>query len=496
MSNSTLAGLLLATAFPADLLPLVSRAQPLLHQLGQLLHDFRMQPVTPQSTLAFEAALQQHLRSLGLAVLDYAFNSLEPDDPAASPDRFGAAGTTYRRRNLKSPNTIGTLFGTLELRRLLYEPLGSGPCAFPLEQRLGIVAGNATPALAQCVGELTASQTQRAVLRCLEQDHDVSWSCATLRKVTWEVSGALARYREAAQVRQVLEWLQQAQKSRGRHLPVLAVGRDGVNAPVVEDGPYKEAAVATVTVFDRGGKRLGTVYLGRMPQEKQQTLSQQLTSLLRAVLEQWQGARPRLAYIADAGWCMADYFLRVLRKMEDPQRPGHRLSWERVLDYFHAAGYITKLAEAIFGAGGPAQQWARRMRHLLKENRGARRVLQAAAYQRNRQQLAGERLAAFAGAYAYLQKRGKYMDYARYGRLGVPKGSGITEAACKIVVTQRLKQSGMRWKVPGGQVILDLRVLCLSGVYHQAFCRYMRSQTEKLGHTSTWCAAEKQRRSA
>jgi hypothetical protein len=51
-------------------------------------------------------------------------------------------------------------------------------------------------------------------------------------------------------------------------------------------------------------------------------------------------------------------------------------------------------------------------------------------------------------------------------------GSGITEAACKTVFTQRLKRSGMSWTISGGQVILDLRVIWLSGVrFTSAHCR-------------------------
>ncbi|MBO9482778.1 hypothetical protein [Salinisphaera sp. G21_0] len=38
-------------------------------------------------------------------------------------------------------------------------------------------------------------------------------------------------------------------------------------------------------------------------------------------------------------------------------------------------------------------------------------------------------------------------------------GSGVIEAACKTLVTQRMKCSGMRWRNPGGQVILTLRSL-------------------------------------
>jgi hypothetical protein len=62
-------------------------------------------------------------------------------------------------------------------------------------------------------------------------------------------------------------------------------------------------------------------------------------------------------------------------------------------------------------------------------------------------------------AYNYLSSRMQLMDYAAYRRRGLAIGSGITEAACKTVFTQRFKQSGMKWSLEGGQVIVDLRVI-------------------------------------
>jgi hypothetical protein len=53
------------------------------------------------------------------------------------------------------------------------------------------------------------------------------------------------------------------------------------------------------------------------------------------------------------------------------------------------------------------------------------------------------------------------MDYEGYRRRGLPIGSGVTEAACKTVFTQRFKRSGMRWGRASGQVLLDLRVWCI-----------------------------------
>ena len=69
------------------------------------------------------------------------------------------------------------------------------------------------------------------------------------------------------------------------------------------------------------------------------------------------------------------------------------------------------------------------------------------------------------------------MAYWRYQGVGLPIGSGVTEAACKTVFTQRLKQSGMRWEVPGGQVVVTLRVVLLSGVWESAVARMLASQT-------------------
>jgi len=57
------------------------------------------------------------------------------------------------------------------------------------------------------------------------------------------------------------------------------------------------------------------------------------------------------------------------------------------------------------------------------------------------------------------------MRYQTYRRQHLPIGSGITEAACKIVFTQRLKRLGMAWTKEGGQVILDLWVIWLSSVW-------------------------------
>jgi hypothetical protein len=96
-------------------------------------------------------------------------------------------------------------------------------------------------------------------------------------------------------------------------------------------------------------------------------------------------------------------------------------------------------------------------------------VLWSAAQMRSRHGLAKSRRKAFQQACNFLRKRTKHMQYAWFRGQGLPLGSGITEAACKTVFTQRLKLSGMRWGKPGAQVILNLRVCLLSGIWDETY---------------------------
>ena len=157
----------------------------------------------------------------------------------------------------------------------------------------------------------------------------------------------MAPHRHAAQVDQVVKWLAQALASPGHFRPTLAVGRDGIFVPI-RHGGGQEGAAGTVSVLNRQGKRLGTVYLGHMPESGQGTLTTQLSDLLEAILTQVDSHRLRLVYVTDEGYHPSDYYHRVLKPMIDPRRPWRPLEWRRIVDYYHACGYVQQLADTIF----------------------------------------------------------------------------------------------------------------------------------------------------
>jgi len=275
----------------------------------------------------------------------------------------------------------------------------------------------------------------------------------------------------------LLSWLAQARQSRGRRRVVLAVGRDGVMLPLRNAEHYQEGGVATLSVYDRRGRRVGTVYLGEMPQAKQVTLSAELTALVRGVLAGWEGPLPRLLYLTDAGYHQTTYFEEVLRPMEDPRRAGQRLQWLWIVDYYHAAGYVSQLAQVLFRQEEVRQAWARRMRRLLRDkDRGVIRVLHSAAQYYGRKTWSKAQEKEYEEAYNYLLAHSQEMQYSAYRRAGLPIGSGVTEAGCKVVFTQRFKQSGMTWGLEGGEVILRLRLAVLSGVWDEVYRQFLDHQ--------------------
>lgn len=443
--------------------------------------------------MKFERTLAGEVRELGRAAAEFAYNHLEPEQPQQLPHYLHYEAGDYRRLNHKTPNRdVATPFGKITLWRHGYRYIQrdtAEPTIFPLEIQMGLIEG-ATPALAGIAAKALAEAgaTQEVVLARLREQHAVEWGVKKLRAVAENVSAGMEPFRREHQARAIVAWLQEAYASTAtRHpiasaagcprRPALVLGRDGITLCTSPHSFFEVATTATLSVYDRQGKRRGTVYLAYSPELGQQTMTDELTALLEEVLRQWEGPLPRLAYVTDAGANETQYYRKVLRKLRHP-RTGKRLVWQWIVDYYHASQRITTMAEALFGSGREAATWAAKMRKLLKKPNGPFRVLHSAAALRSRLSMSARARREFQKAYAYLRDRTRHMQYADFRAQRLPIGSGVTEAACKTVFTQRLKLSGMRWSRGGAQVILNLRVTLLSGVWDSVYQTLITSCNE------------------
>jgi len=252
----------------------------------------------------------------------------------------------------------------------------------------------------------------------------------------------------------------------------MAVSLDGVMAPMKDgqrhakrtqaraqgkspSGPagYQEVGCATVSSYDRYGERLCTRRMARMPETNKATLKHQLTAEVMGALIQ----RPdlRVVKVADGASDNWSYL-------------GETLPFgEEVRDFYHAAEHLGAALGAAYGEGtAPYQARMETLRTVLRDApHGVDTVMGALGRLRTRY----PRRQAIHKALAYFREHRHRMRYADLRARNLPIGSGVVEAACKTLVSQRLKRSGMRWRTAGGQAILTFRALCQSERFARAW---------------------------
>jgi hypothetical protein len=128
-----------------------------------------------------------------------------------------------------------------------------------------------------------------------------------------------------------------------------------------------------------------------------------------------------------------------------------------ILDFYHAAEYLGEWSKVLHAdeseAGRVAGEWCHRLKHeggavVLAELRKLDVSGRGAAVQEAHRVLL-----------VYFGNQVHRMDYPRYRARGWLIGSGPVESACKQVVGQRMKGSGMRWGEAGADAVCHLRAL-------------------------------------
>jgi len=172
-----------------------------------------------------------------------------------------------------------------------------------------------------------------------------------------------------------------------------------------------------------------------------------------------------------------------------------------IVDFYHACDHLKNGCDAAWGessARGKAE--FERLKTLLKEaDHGADQVIRVLKYQRGRAR--GHKRERLDAELTYFRNQRPRMHYAEYTcptsrasaglRRGLPIASGVIEATCKTLVTQRtphhpppawrcqravgrwvrVKRSGMAWTMRGGQATrsVTLRSLIQSDRWSSAW---------------------------
>jgi len=234
----------------------------------------------------------------------------------------------------------------------------------------------------------------------------------------------------------------------------VAIGLDGTCMLLCESG-WREAMVGTISLYDALGERQHTIYIGATPEYGKQKFLERLEREIGQTKERY----PEAKYLGIADGAETNW--KFLNQHTQTQ----------ILDFYHASGYLGIVAEVLY-PNQPAQQkeWLKQSCHDLKHEEGTAEKLHAQMLELMEQKdLSKSQKENLQSSITYYNNHQHQMNYAQLRQKNYPIGSGVTEAACKTLIKQRLCCSGMRWKEKGASVILSLRALVLTSTRWEQF---------------------------
>jgi hypothetical protein len=356
--------------------------------------------------------------------------------------------------------TLVSLLGPLSLERHYYHCAACGQGFCPWDGVLGVTAAALSPAAAEvaCIAGVQTSFAEAsekvvprlAGLRLAESTVERTTEAAGLRLAAAQTAGqSLGPPQEWA-------WHKDCE---GKTVAYVAVDATGVPQQG-EEGTQAESRMANVAVIYNpvpdAPERWADPAGGREPAwQARYVASLEKVAELGATVQQ-QGMAvgmeraERWLALSDGGRGLEGFLRTYCPRGETV-----------ILDFYHAAEYLSDLAQAWHGADASAaealgQQWC----HQLKPQ-GGPAVLATLQDLELRGRSATAR-ACYQATVRYVENHLHRMDYPTYRAKGWQIGSGPVESACKRVVGQRLKGAGMRWGEEGAEAVCRLRALFLS----------------------------------
>lgn len=423
-----------------------------LEALREFLQTHHMKDKTgPRAFAEFERELHERLMAFERDVVASEMARFDADAEAVVIE-----GKTYRRV-LRQAQTYTTSAGDVVVERNLFKDRSDdeGRCVSPMELSLGIIGDFWTPRAAQQALWVVSQMTPKKSAELFERVGNMEPSKSSLDRLPKLLAERWEGRREEFELalREGLEIPEGAVS--------ITVSLDGVLAPIegakspaevraaaasegrLSKGPagYREVGCATVAFCDEKGDLLGAVRMARAPESKKATLKESLEREVSAIL----AARPdlRLMKVADGA---ADNW-----EFLDSKLP----AGEEALDFYHATEHLHAVIGDVYGDGTHEARFRyETLRETLRdEPDGPDKVIRALKHLAVKH----PRKTVVARELKYFRKHRHRMRYAELKAAGFMIGSGVVEAACKTLVTQRLKQSGMRWSPGGAQAVLTPR---------------------------------------
>jgi len=392
------------------------------------------------SMLEMENNIQDEVNRVGQLATAEALKTFDTD---GSPIIISKTKLTARKE--PASQHYETPYGRVQIDRYLYQSNEGGYTYCPLEDGARIIL-TSTPRFAQIVSGKYSRLHGSGVTKDLFETSRRTISDRYVHKLSESV-GIIAQLKE-----DVWEY---ALPELEAPVASIGIGIDGTYILIKEEG-WREAMCGTIALYDKKGNRLHTAYIAASPEYGKQKFQEKMTREIDRVKEKFPKALTvGLGDGAKHNWTF-------LEQHTD----------EQVLDFWHASQYVHKAADAYWGGSAKWKDdkdaWLENWHHTLKhDSRGAKKLL--SELKRLKSELSGTKSETVQASIAYIENHLSLMNYGSCVVRCLPIGSGVTEAACKMVVKARCSISGAGWSHDGVGLVLTLRALNLSEGHWDSF---------------------------
>lgn len=416
----------------------------------------------------------------------------QPETIQAPARREGGCG--HRQRLVSQrPKQVLTLLGTITIHRAYYQCLnpaagqtsrGTRRCTHgetPADALWGIERRRTSAGVQQAVSYLGASLTLKETAAAFSRLFPLQMSARQALALMQPVGEALAA---AEQVQVNRLWAEATQARTALHeqtgwaaseLDRLYILLDGVLArlrrasvpmePDEQQRPgdvYREIKVGAVFTAQRGRERselapgawVDAPVEGSLHYVAQRSAWGDFGRRLYALALEGglQRAKQVVALGDGAPW--------LWRLVEE-----HFPEAVQIVDVWHAQEHVWEVAHAVFGRATPqGVAWAKQGCTWLVQGEIETLVRSIAALPAVAPP-PGQSKSIPEQALGYFTTNAQRMRYPTFRAQGMQIGSGIAEAACKTVVSTRVKRAGMRWTPQGLDALLPLRTAVLNSSF-------------------------------
>lgn len=382
------------------------------------------------SMMDMENVIQDALNEAGRGLTTEALGRFDTQGQSL---RIGDVKFTVQQKTKKNYETP---YGSVTVVRNVYQTSKGGKTYCPLDSEARIITSS-TPRFAQIVSSKYVNQCSAGVKADLELSNGRKVSRCYIQDLA-ETVGAMAKAVEVT--------MEYAIPKLDDEVATIALSLDGTCVLMKDDG-YREAMTGTISLYNVAGDRLHTIYFGAAPEYGKEIFLTKMEREIQKIKKQF----PNADYVGIADGAQCNWkFLESHTKVH-------------ILDFYHATEYLAGASEAFGEGSGEKKVWLEKACHNLKhEENGAQHLLAEMEEKRKSIPLRVKKIAILDKldkAITYFTNQMDRMNYKEFREKNFPIGSGVTEAACKTLIKQRLCNSGMKWKNTGAQIVISLRAM-------------------------------------